>query len=98
MNSLGKLAVNTECLQNKPAIYQTVRWRKPRWVPQAKSKIFRVPPRRVPPEDERLELMRLHNNYRTKIKSLRRYLTEKHCVKFLAIEDTEEQNRVCMFG
>ncbi|KAH8270295.1 hypothetical protein KR018_006805 [Drosophila ironensis] len=42
-----------------------VRWRrKPRWLPVAKSKLFRVPERRPQAEEERSELMRLHNQYK----------------------------------
>ncbi|CAG9823481.1 unnamed protein product [Phaedon cochleariae] len=74
--------------------YQTVRWmRKPLWMPTAKSKVFRIPVRPKIPEDESKELMRLHNNYRTQIKSLRRYLTYKHCTRFLASEDPEEKRK-----
>jgi len=42
-----------------------VRWRrKPRWLPVAKSKMFRVPERKKQTEEERTELMRLHNQYK----------------------------------
>jgi len=42
-----------------------VRWRrKPRWLPVAKSKVFRVPERKKQTEEERTELMRLHNQYK----------------------------------
>lgn len=48
-----------------PASVQSVRWhRKPRWVPVAKSKIFKVPERRHEDPEERAELMRLHQNYK----------------------------------
>lgn len=50
---------------NKLACIQCVQYhRKPRWMPQAKSKIFRVPERRKQNEDEKAELLRLHNHYR----------------------------------
>lgn len=43
----------------------SVRWRrKPRWLPVAKSKIFRVPERKKQDPDEKAELMRLNNNYK----------------------------------
>lgn len=42
-----------------------VRWRrKPRWLPTAKSKLFRVPERKQQTPEEKAELMRLHNNYK----------------------------------
>lgn len=48
-----------------PVCVQCVRWRrKPRWIPTAKSKMFRVPERKVQDEHEKVELLRLHNNYR----------------------------------
>lgn len=51
---------------------QSVRWkRKPIWLPTAKSKVFRVPQRPVIPTEDKLELQRLHNNYRTLMKSLK---------------------------
>ncbi|KAG5896267.1 hypothetical protein JTB14_033564 [Gonioctena quinquepunctata] len=74
--------------------YQTVRWRKPLWMPTAKSKVFRVPTRPVIPEDEKIELMRLHNNYRTQINSLRKFFYHKHNIRFLASTDPEEQKRL----
>ncbi|ALC45004.1 mRpS26 [Drosophila busckii] len=52
-----------------------VRWRrKPRWLPVAKSKVFRVPERKKQPEEERAELMRLHNHYKTQLRSVRQFL------------------------
>lgn len=54
--------------------FQSLRYRKPIWMPRAKSKMFKVPPRPVIPIEETLELQRLHNNYRTHIRSIRNYL------------------------
>lgn len=54
--------------------FQSVRYRKPSWLPRAKSKMFKVVPRRVIPIEEELELRRLHNIYRTRVKSIRAYL------------------------
>lgn len=55
-----------------PVYYQTVRWRrKPRWLPTARSKMFRVPERKKLPFNEYEELKTLFNNYRTEMKSLR---------------------------
>ena len=42
-----------------------VRWRrKPRWLPTAKTKMFRVPERVQQSPEEKAELLRLHNNYK----------------------------------
>ncbi|EDV39264.1 uncharacterized protein Dana_GF24580 [Drosophila ananassae] len=55
-----------------------VRWRrKPRWLPVAKSKMFRVPERKKQSEEERTELMRLHNQYKTQLRSVRQFLREE---------------------
>lgn len=53
---------------------QSVRYRKPLWMPRAKSKMFKVHPRQVIPIEEELELKRLHNNYRTIVRSIRSHL------------------------
>lgn len=48
-----------------PTSVQTVRWhRKPRWLPVAKTKLFKVPERQKEDPEERAELMRLHHNYK----------------------------------
>lgn len=57
---------------------QCVRWkRKPIWLPPAKSKMFRIPKRPVIPEEDKLELQRLYNNYRTYMTSFR-YVRKIH--------------------
>lgn len=57
---------------------QLVRWRrKPRWLPVAKSKMFRVPERKPEDPQEREELMRLHTNYKTKMRAVKSYLMEE---------------------
>ncbi|XP_011296782.1 probable 28S ribosomal protein S26, mitochondrial [Fopius arisanus] len=56
---------------------QIIRWkRKPIWLPQAKSKLFKVPPRLRLPQEEAVEILRLYNNYRTNRKSIRGYLEQ----------------------
>uniref|UniRef100_A0A023F743 Small ribosomal subunit protein mS26 n=1 Tax=Triatoma infestans TaxID=30076 RepID=A0A023F743_TRIIF len=61
-----------------PVYYQTVRWRrKPRWLPVAKSKMFRVPVKKKIPLEEQEELKRLFNNYRTEMKSIRAFFAEQ---------------------
>ncbi|KAJ8965177.1 hypothetical protein NQ314_004320 [Rhamnusium bicolor] len=94
VNNFRNLTITKESLSINYTNYQPVRWRKPIWLPVAKTKIFKVPPRTVIPEEEKVELMRLYNSYRTQIKSLRRYLTYKYCTKFLASEDPEEQKKI----
>ncbi|XP_046818827.1 probable 28S ribosomal protein S26, mitochondrial [Vespa crabro] len=71
--TLGNLI---KCEQFEPNIIYTqcIRWkRKPIWLPTAKSKVFRVPPRPKILIEEYIELKRLNNNYRTVMKSLMQY-------------------------
>lgn len=57
-----------------PMLIQTVEaHRKPRWLPVAKSKVFRIPQRPEVSEEERLELLRLNNNYKTQMRAIRRF-------------------------
>lgn len=50
---------------------QQVRWRKPRWVPKAPSKIFVVrEPTPIDPEEYAM-MSTLYNHYRTRLKSIR---------------------------
>lgn len=56
----------------------------------AKSKLFRVPKRPVVPPEERVEMIRLFNNYRTQMKSITAYLTDKYCVANLDTSDPEQ--------
>lgn len=60
------LSVNTETkFTNCSVGLEFVRWRrKPRWLPVAKSKLFRIPEKKPQTEDEKLELLRLHNHYK----------------------------------
>lgn len=52
-------------VSSNPSSIQTVRFRrKPRWIPTARSKMFRVPERTIIPEDEKVELLRLNGNYK----------------------------------
>ncbi|CAG9793213.1 unnamed protein product [Diatraea saccharalis] len=51
--------------------------RKPRWLPVAKSKIYRIPKRPVVSEEERLELLRINNNYKTQMRAIRRFYYEE---------------------
>lgn len=72
-----------DCLTSSGTQMQCVRWkRKPIWLPTAKTKVFRVPQRPVIPKEDKLELQRLHNVYRTYMNSLRSYI--------IRVEETKE--------
>ncbi|XP_047034588.1 probable 28S ribosomal protein S26, mitochondrial [Helicoverpa zea] len=72
------LSQNSLLKRTWPMLVQSMEaHRKPRWLPVAKSKIYRIPKRPVIPEEERLELMRLHNNYKTQMRSIRRFYHEE---------------------
>ncbi|GBP11683.1 Probable 28S ribosomal protein S26, mitochondrial [Eumeta japonica] len=47
--------------------------RKPRWVPVAKSKIYKIPVRPQISIEEKLELQRVNNNYKTQMRAIRRF-------------------------
>ncbi|XP_068619760.1 small ribosomal subunit protein mS26 [Battus philenor] len=51
--------------------------RKPRWFPVAKSKIYRIPKRPVVSEEERIELLRINNNYKTQMRAITRFYHEE---------------------
>ncbi|XP_055696734.1 probable 28S ribosomal protein S26, mitochondrial [Phlebotomus papatasi] len=54
---------------------QVVRWRrKPRWLPMAQSRYNKVPERKPVDPEEKDEMMRLFNIYRTQYKSVRKFL------------------------
>ncbi|XP_041982621.1 probable 28S ribosomal protein S26, mitochondrial [Aricia agestis] len=60
-----------------PVIIQSAEaHRKPRWLPVAKSKIYRIPKRPSVSEEERLELLRINNNYKTQMRAIRRFYHE----------------------
>jgi hypothetical protein len=59
-------------LKINPVYLQSVRWkRKPRWLPVAKSKQFRIPERPKFDESESAELRRLYDRYRTHLRAVR---------------------------
>ncbi|CAO1397702.1 unnamed protein product [Diamesa hyperborea] len=77
-NAGDSLAKSVYNVSNSSVCVQCVRWRrKPRWMPVAKSRVFKVPERTKVPEDERVELLRLHNNYKTQMRSLRAFFREE---------------------
>ncbi|XP_055696544.1 probable 28S ribosomal protein S26, mitochondrial [Lutzomyia longipalpis] len=54
---------------------QFVRWRrKPRWLPMARTRYNKVPVRKPVDPEEKDEMMRLYNMYRTQYRSVRRFL------------------------
>lgn len=94
-NNLAKLVINAETINNNYIAFEIVRWRrKPRWLPVAKSKMFRIPQRPVTNTEETEEMKRLYSNYKTQIKSLRRYLTYKHCTRFMQKSDSQLQQKL----
>lgn len=74
---LSQICGVEKCGRNLGPTLHFVRWRKSRWMPTAKTKLFRIPQRPNPPEDEHREIRRLYEVYRTHIKSLRVFLEEK---------------------
>ncbi|KAK9509269.1 hypothetical protein O3M35_006619 [Rhynocoris fuscipes] len=87
-----------------PLYHQTVRWRrKPRWLPTAKSKLFRVPERKKLPYEEEEELKRLFNHYRTEMKSIRSFFkahindTSSNVENYaIVLEDEVEEHKRCI--
>ncbi|XP_053953434.1 probable 28S ribosomal protein S26, mitochondrial [Anastrepha ludens] len=75
---LSRLSFNESKTTSSALALEFVRWRrKPRWLPVAKSKLYRVPERKEQNPEEKAELMRLHNNYKVQMRSLRQYLREE---------------------
>lgn len=65
---LQRLAASESKTGQTKFALEFVRWRrKPRWLPVAKSKVFRVPERKQQTPEEKAELMRLHNIYKYEI-------------------------------
>ncbi|XP_030765295.1 probable 28S ribosomal protein S26, mitochondrial [Sitophilus oryzae] len=87
---LNLAGISLESINNSYVNLQSIRWRKPRCVPTAKSKRFRVPQTPILPEDEQIEIKRLFNNYRNHLKSVRRYLINKHSKIEETTHDPEE--------
>jgi len=66
----GKLLCKTKAINQQPVRFT----RKPRWLPKAPSKRFRVPVRPQISVEERNELFQLFTNYRTSMKSIQKQL------------------------
>lgn len=68
-----------------------IRWyRKPMHLGTAPSKMFRVPTRKKLPPEEYNELKRLHNHYKTHMKSLLSFIKSKYQIKEEKISEQEE--------
>ncbi|XP_045779506.1 probable 28S ribosomal protein S26, mitochondrial [Maniola jurtina] len=65
--------------------------RKPRWLPVAKSKIYRIPKRPVITEEERLELLRINNNYKTQMRAIRRFYHEEMIKEKSSLESASSE-------
>ncbi|XP_064603791.1 small ribosomal subunit protein mS26-like [Liolophura sinensis] len=63
------------CLNNTNLTHQ-VRWRKPRWVPVAKTKVFNVREPTPINAEEDVELFKEFNSYRTELKTIRTFLVK----------------------
>ncbi|XP_059609360.1 small ribosomal subunit protein mS26 [Phlebotomus argentipes] len=73
---------------NSWAGLQAVRWhRKPRWVPMAKTRYNKEPVRKPVDVEEKEEMLRLYNMYRTQYRSVRKFL-------FAEVASKETQNTI----
>nr|SVE83961.1 EOG090X0FQ9 [Daphnia pulex] len=66
--------INISCIQSRSARAWV---RKPLGSPMAKSKMFRIAPKKFIPADEKAEVKRLYDNYFHQMKSLRQYFFEQ---------------------
>lgn len=64
LNATNRISYEFLNITNNGLNVQSIRWRKPIALGTAKSKLFRVPPRRRQDPEERAELMRLSSNYK----------------------------------
>lgn len=71
---------------------QLSRWyRKPRWVPIAKGKVFRIPARTTAPIEEYEELKRLYNQYRTQMKAIRKQLVNQYAAEMGSLANVRSE-------
>uniref|UniRef100_A0A2S2NED2 Small ribosomal subunit protein mS26 n=1 Tax=Schizaphis graminum TaxID=13262 RepID=A0A2S2NED2_SCHGA len=82
----GKLLCKTKAINQQPVRYT----RKPRWLPKAPSKMFRVPVRPQISTDEKNELFQLFTNYRTTMKSIQKQLEYELETSFTGQEVLQE--------
>ncbi|KAF2881367.1 hypothetical protein ILUMI_24810 [Ignelater luminosus] len=91
LNNFKLLSMTCETFSPNSLYQQSVRWgRKPLWFPTAKSKLFRVSPRKRLPKEEEVEKRRLYNSYRTQVKSIKQYLEEKYSLENQEAFDEEK--------
>lgn len=71
---------------------QSIRWkRKPRWIPVAKSKLFRIPVRPVIPAEEKLELFQLHAHYKTQMRAVKKFIREELAAETTSLENVDSE-------
>lgn len=71
---------------------QSIRWkRKPRWLPVAKSKLFRIPVRPVIPAEEKLELFKLHTHYKTQMRAIRIFIRQELAAETTSLENVNSE-------
>lgn len=71
---------------------QIIRWkRKPRWLPVAKSKLFRIPVRPIIPEEEKIELFKLHAHYKTQMRAIKKFIREEVAAETVSLENVNSE-------
>ncbi|XP_045454492.1 probable 28S ribosomal protein S26, mitochondrial [Melitaea cinxia] len=86
------LSKNLLLKRPSPFIAQIAEYhRKPRWLPVAKSKIYRIPKRPEISEEERLELLRINNNYKTQMRAIRRFYHEEMIKEKSSLESADSE-------
>ncbi|CAK9807628.1 Probable 28S ribosomal protein S26, mitochondrial [Anthophora quadrimaculata] len=101
--TVQNLRVYDHLIFHGPCI-QSVRWKKkPIWLPLAKSKLYKIPPTPVPRPEEYEELKRLHNNYKTLMKSLRQFFVDYEAKRAQIFSEkvlkhnAEEDFKICSY-
>ncbi|XP_049885733.1 probable 28S ribosomal protein S26, mitochondrial [Pectinophora gossypiella] len=78
--------------RTSPMVVQSAQaHRKPRWLPVARTKIYRIPKRPEVSEEERLELLRINNNYKTQMRAIRRFFHEEMIKEKSTLESTSSE-------
>ncbi|KAK3590100.1 hypothetical protein CHS0354_041146 [Potamilus streckersoni] len=77
----------------KTGLIQCVRWRKPRWLPKAPSKIFKVrKPTPIDPEEDAMLKKHFHH-YRTVVRAIRSFLLKEDIAKMSKEAITVEEKQ-----
>uniref|UniRef100_A0A1B6G7M1 Small ribosomal subunit protein mS26 n=1 Tax=Cuerna arida TaxID=1464854 RepID=A0A1B6G7M1_9HEMI len=94
---VSQLKISSKILDSRksPCIQciRCYRPRKPFWLPMAKSKMFRIPKKPSIPTEERIELERLYNVWRTNVKSIQHYYKEQLMAQTTGPEVIEERRQ-----